>query len=118
MRLLILSVMLGLLVSTLLLPTDSLAACSKRQVESLKAKGMTTREIREFCVSDEDDEEEEEEVPVPMPSRSSRAPQPRQDLTNICLTPVTYCALGQFGPMGTPCWCMTPMGPATGMLSR
>jgi hypothetical protein len=35
-------------------------------------------------------------------------------LSNVCITPVTYCFLRQPAPIGSPCWCPTPYGPSAG----
>jgi len=39
-----------------------------------------------------------------------------QYLSNVCYTPVTYCFLPQYAPIGTPCWCATPYGPSNGYI--
>jgi hypothetical protein len=39
-----------------------------------------------------------------------------QYLSNVCYTPVTYCFLPQYAPIGTPCWCATPYGPSSGYI--
>jgi hypothetical protein len=37
-----------------------------------------------------------------------------QYVSNVCYTPVTYCFLPQYAPIGSPCWCATPYGPSYG----
>jgi hypothetical protein len=39
-----------------------------------------------------------------------------QYLSNICYTPVNWCYMPQYAPIGTPCWCPTPYGPAGGYI--
>jgi hypothetical protein len=34
--------------------------------------------------------------------------------SNKCVTPVVYCILPAYFPVGTQCWCATPYGPAGG----
>ena len=36
--------------------------------------------------------------------------------SSTCGTAVTYCSVSGSAPVGTPCWCNTPYGPATGSL--
>jgi hypothetical protein len=40
----------------------------------------------------------------------------QQRSSNICQTPFMWCALGQTGPVGTPCWCNTGNGPLHGQV--
>ena len=36
--------------------------------------------------------------------------------SNRCVTPKSYCYLEAPAPIGTPCWCATPYGPAAGQV--
>lgn len=66
---------------------------------------------RRQCVSGEDVQEEE------GPRRrdtEQRGSEPRG--SNVCITPVISCRLTQSGPQGLPCYCLTPYGPANGVL--
>ena len=39
-----------------------------------------------------------------------------QNMSNRCVTPVVYCYLAQYAPVGTACWCATPNGPVGGTI--
>jgi hypothetical protein len=39
-----------------------------------------------------------------------------QYLSNVCYTPVNWCYVPQYAPIGSPCWCATPYGPAGGYI--
>lgn len=52
------------------------------------------------------------------PSRLNRPASPFSfdGDSNFCGTAVTACRVNGFAPVGTPCWCTTPLGAATGSL--
>jgi hypothetical protein len=48
-------------------------------------------------------------------SDANRKPvQLAQYVSNVCYTPVGWCYLPQYAPIGTPCWCASPYGPVGG----
>jgi hypothetical protein len=36
----------------------------------------------------------------------------------VCYTPYVACVLPTSGPIGAPCWCATPSGPASGKVGN
>lgn len=93
------------------------AECTVKDKREMKNAGMSDAKIQRICSVPDDDAEEEEVKPKtaikPKPqSGSSRNQSP----TNICQTQFMWCAIGQFGAPGLPCWCNSPYGPLNGVL--
>jgi len=79
--------------------------CSIRKVIRLAKDGRSQRRIEREC-----------DTPTVI-ADAPRNPATQANLTsNICQTPVMWCSIGQFGPVGTPCWCNTMFGPSNGQL--
>jgi hypothetical protein len=61
---------------------------------------------------------------LPPPPRAPVGCMPGQYCPNTvqfgfrCLTPQFWCGLPQPGPVGTPCYCNSPMGPINGFVSQ
>jgi len=49
-----------------------------------------------------------------QPQSQPQSPQPQ--ISNICQTSMSWCALGQSAPIGTPCWCNSGFGPLNGQI--
>lgn len=91
-------------------PQVANAECTAVEKRKMKRAGMTKAQIERACEGDDEDQDFEEidtEVPDRTPPRMS----------NRCVTPVIACFIRQMGPVGTPCWCATPYGPANGGLN-
>lgn len=112
-------------------------------IEMYDDEDMSKREIREECgksVSDapncsirkiirfsDDGYDEDEIVEKCSGSRGTQTgkgyggrqqqPDQRSQASNICQTAMMWCALGQSGPVGTPCWCQTGYGPQNGQIA-
>lgn len=68
------------------------------------------------------DSKHEEPEPKPKPRTRTRAkpdPEPEEEpqvaTTNICQTPAFWCTMNVRGSVGSPCWCVTPVGSSTGI---
>ncbi|GAB5486393.1 MAG: hypothetical protein Pars93KO_28270 [Parasphingorhabdus sp.] len=82
--------------------------CSVRKVIRLVGKSYDIDEIADECSGGGQSQ-------GPGNSNSfngSTAPQ----VSNICQTSFMWCALGQSAPTGTPCWCNTGRGRASGRI--
>jgi hypothetical protein len=77
--------------------------CNIRKIIRLAQQGKSTKKIERSC----------ESVAVVMdePQNSSSTLA-----SNICQTRFMWCALPQYGQVGTPCWCNTFVGPSHGRL--
>ncbi len=90
------------------------ASCSSKQIAQLKAKGLSSDDIVDFCGEPDDDTEIPNAPRVPISPNFPRTNQGR--LSNICFTQAGSCPLAQSGPPGVACWCASPFGPVSGML--
>jgi hypothetical protein len=94
-----------------LLPAPVLAAsCTEADRRDMRREGLSPRSIERICTSSAEDDDHSRQV--------ARAPsaRPAQRMSNRCMTPVVACVMGASGPVGTPCWCATPFGPASGLV--
>ena len=90
--------------------TSIYAACTSSEIRDLKKQGKTKSQIKKICAAkDDDDDDDDDDVPSPKPR-----PNPSPQATSRCVTPMIACNTGQIAPVGTPCWCNTPMGPIRG----
>jgi len=95
--------------SVLAIPEQAAAAsCSQADKRKMQKEGLTPRAIERICGPDNEDDDDE-----PRKQRRT-SPQAQQRMSSRCYTPVVACFMGGSGPVGTPCWCATPYGPATG----
>jgi hypothetical protein len=84
--------------------------CSVRKVIRLYDDGYEEDEISAKCSGSNRNQQGEG-------YGGSQQPQlQRPQVSNICQTPMMWCALGQQGPIGTACWCNTGMGPQNGQI--
>jgi|MDTG01.5.fsa_nt_gb hypothetical protein len=82
--------------------------CSVRKVIRLYDDGYDEEEISAKCSGSNRNQEGQG-------YGGSQQPQQAQ-VSNICQTPMMWCALGQSGPIGTPCWCNSGLGPQNGRI--
>lgn len=80
-------------------------SCSIRKVIRLAKEGSSQRRIEREC-----------DIPVVIADTPKNPTMPTNLTSNICQTPVMWCAIGQFGPVGSRCWCNTMFGPSNGQL--
>ena len=128
--------------SLLVFVSNVYASCDVIDViEMYDDEDMSKREIREECgksVSDapncsirkiirfSDDGYDEDEIAEKCSGSKGaqtgqgygggQQPDQRSQASNICQTAMMWCALGQSGPAGTPCWCQTGYGPQNGQI--
>jgi hypothetical protein len=79
--------------------------CNIRKVIRLANDGLSQRNIEREC-----------NIPVVIADSPRSSTMPTNLTSNICQTPVMWCAIGQSGPVGTRCWCNTMFGPSNGQL--
>ena len=110
----------GTTVSALLLAVGFLmpasagaATCSAADKRDMRNEGMSRTAIERICSSSAADDEDDDDAPAARrPARRAAGPA----VSSRCVTPVLACFMGVTGPVGTPCWCATPFGPANGMV--
>lgn len=84
--------------------------CSVRKVIRLYDDGYDEDEISEKCSGSNKAQKGQGY------GGSQQPDQQRTGVSNICQTPMMWCALGQAGQIGTPCWCNTGYGPQNGQI--
>jgi hypothetical protein len=90
--------MIGLSVALLLFPKQAYAQCNPFCVNDLGARGAAPWDIQRICCSQ---------------FNAGGVP-----LGNVCYTQFSACRMYQPVPVGSPCYCPTPMGPAPGQVGR
>ena len=101
------------ILSCLVFPASAMgAACSAEDRREMRKEGLSRQSIERLCTTRAEDDDDDN-APRAR-SRSASGQQTR--VSNRCMTPVIACYMGVSGPVGTPCWCATPYGPATGQV--
>ena len=89
--------------------------CDSGERKIMRRIGLTTQRVAEIC--DGETPVSNTRSRIQESSRASQSPMPTNPVSNICQTPSMWCQIVQWGPIRSACWCNTPFGPLSGILT-
>jgi len=102
-----------LLIASLFIPSTGVAELEANTRGAVRTEGAIQRDIAKIC----DFRRDLQDNTAPSCRWRDRPPVfVAQYLSNICYKQVNWCYMPQYAPIGTPCWCATPYGPAGGYI--